>query len=105
MATASNFERGLMRWLSTRLDGIVALAGAGVGAARRRYPALENAPASTMERRCAEYPTAPKWDAGAARRKDPNHSGTTALDAAKQWTKPKSRTCNHRELILPPITI
>ncbi len=38
-------ERGLMRWLSTRLDGIVGLSGAGVGAARRRYPALEGAPA------------------------------------------------------------
>src|SRR5438067_1934267 len=38
-------ERGLMQWLSRRLDGIVALSGAGAGAARRRYPALDAAPA------------------------------------------------------------
>ena len=38
-------ERGLMRWLSGRLDGIVGLSGSGIGAARRRYPALEEAPA------------------------------------------------------------
>src|SRR5579862_1124476 len=38
-------ERGLMRWLAPRLDGIVGLSGAGVGAARRRYPALDRRPA------------------------------------------------------------
>jgi glycosyltransferase involved in cell wall biosynthesis len=38
-------ERRVMTWLSARLDGIVGLSGAGVGAARRLYPALETAPA------------------------------------------------------------
>jgi beta-1,4-mannosyltransferase len=37
-------ERGLMRWLSHRIDGIVALSAAGAGLAQRRYPALDAAP-------------------------------------------------------------
>jgi beta-1,4-mannosyltransferase len=43
-ARRPRLERGLMRFLSRRLDGIVALSGAGAGEARRRYPALDRAP-------------------------------------------------------------
>lgn len=44
-ARRPRLERGLMSWLSRHLDGVVALSGAGIGAARRRYPALESRPA------------------------------------------------------------
>jgi glycosyltransferase involved in cell wall biosynthesis len=41
-------ERGLMRWLSHRLDGIVALSAAGAGLAQQRYPALDDAPTAVV---------------------------------------------------------
>jgi beta-1,4-mannosyltransferase len=41
-------ERGLMRWLSHRLDGIVALSAAGAGLAQRRYPALDGSPVAVV---------------------------------------------------------